>query len=62
VRLARNTEGGMSYIYTADENKTAELSQKLEDAIYNTAKANDEWVRSIEDGMLQATQTFVEQL
>lgn len=62
VRLARSAEGGMSYIYTADENKTAELSQKLEDAIYNTAKANDEWVRSIEDGMLQATQTFVEQL
>jgi hypothetical protein len=24
VRLTRNAEGGMSYVYTADENKTSE--------------------------------------
>ena len=62
VRLTRNAEGGMSYVYTADENKTNGAAQQLEDAIYNATKANDEWVRSIEDGMLQATQTFIEQL
>ena len=62
VRLTRNAEGGMSYVYTADQDKTSEAEQGLETAIYNATKANDEWIRSIEDGMLKATETFMTQL
>jgi hypothetical protein len=38
VRLQRDNEGNMSYVYTADANKVAEAQQKVEDAqnaLYN---------------------------
>jgi vacuolar-type H+-ATPase subunit E/Vma4 len=38
VRLQRDAEGNFGYVYTADESKTAEAEQKLEDAqnrLYN---------------------------
>lgn len=38
VRLQRDSEGNMGYVYTADQTKLAEAQQKLEDAqnsLYN---------------------------
>ena len=32
VRLQRDSEGNIGYVYTADENKLAEAEQKLSDA------------------------------
>lgn len=62
VRLQRNMQGGMAYIYTTDENALADAQQKYEDAIYASQKANDEWLRSCEEGLMQATATYIEQL
>jgi hypothetical protein len=42
----------MSYLYTASQSALDEAQQKYEDAIYNTQKANDEWLQSCEEGML----------
>ena len=62
VRLRRNSEGGMSYVYTADQNALDQAQQKYEDAIYASEKANDEWLNSAEEGMLQVTKTYIEQM
>ncbi len=62
VRLRRNSEGGMSYVYTTDQNALDEAQQKYEDAIYASQKANQEWLDSAQEGMLQATATYIEQM
>lgn len=62
VRLHRNAEGGMSYIYTADQNALDQAQQKYEDAIYASQKANKEWLDSAQEGLMQATNTYLEQL
>lgn len=62
VRLRRNAEGGMSYVYTADQNALDQAQQKYEDAIYASQKANDEWLNSAEEGLMQVTATYIEQM
>ena len=62
VRLVRNSEGGMAYLYTVDQTALDQAQQKYEDAIYASQKANDEWLNSAEEGLMQATATYIEQL
>ena len=62
VRLQRTSEGGLSYVYTADEDALREAEQKYEDAVYASQKANEEWLNSAQDSMLQVTATYVEQM
>ena len=62
VRLHRNSSGGMSYVYTADEGNIDTAQQKYEDAVHNMQKANDDWMRSSEEGFMQATATYYEQM
>lgn len=62
VRLVRNSEGGMSYLYTADQDALADAQQKYEDAVYNSQKANEQWRTSAEESLMSVTETYIEQL
>ena len=64
VRLQRDNEGNMSYVYTADANKVAEAQQKVEDAqnaLYNKGLegAND-YVQKYQETMQEMYDTITE--
>lgn len=64
VRLQRDNEGNMSYVYTADQNKIADAQQKVEDAqnaLYNKGLegAND-YVEKYQETMQEMYDTLTE--
>ena len=64
VRLQRDNEGNMSYVYTADANKVADAQQKFEDAqnaLYNKGLegAND-YVQKYQETMQEMYDTLTE--
>ena len=58
VRLQRNTNGTWGYVYTADEDKIADLEQRYEDAIYNYQKLNDEHIYQLQESIFSLEEEY----
>lgn len=62
VRMRRDSEGNYSYVYTADENKTAEAAQNYEDKLYETMKHSQDYVDEMEAQWIQSNQDILEEI
>lgn len=54
VRMSRDSEGNWSYIYTADQDAVEEAYQNYEDKLYEMQKLNSEYIKEVQDGILQS--------
>lgn len=62
VRLQRDSSGGLSYIYTADEQKVEAAKQKYEDSIYAMQKANEDYSDSLQEQFIDTQSTMSSEL
>ena len=60
MRLRRDSSGNYSYQFVADEEKTAEMEQKLEDAQYGLREMDLEHQRELQEEMLQMQKDYKE--
>lgn len=56
VRLRQDSEGSWGYVYTADQAVVDNAQQKYEDAVYAIMSANDEYMQSSYESMMQANE------
>ena len=56
VRLARDNNGNWSYIYTSNEDDVSKAEQDYEDAVRDMEEANENYIRNIQDQILQVQQ------
>lgn len=62
VRLTRDASGNYSYVYTADEEKTAEAEQNYEDKLYETQKLSEEYVNELSFNVAQSMQDYTSKI
>ena len=62
VRLQRDQEGNWGYVYTADEDAVDEAEKEYENKLYELQKANDEYIKELQDRILELTTDCKEQL
>ena len=62
VRLQRDQEGNWGYVYTADEDAVDEAEKEYENKLYELQKANDEYIKELQDRILELTTNCKEQL
>lgn len=62
VRLQRDQEGNWGYVYTADEEAVDEAEKEYENKLYELQKANDEYIKELEEKYLDITANVKEQL
>lgn len=62
VRMRRDSEGNWSYVYTADEDKTAEAQQNFEDKLYEIQELEQNYIDEMQDRVIQAEVDMVEAL
>ena len=54
VRMRRDSEGNYSYVFTADESEVATSSQNYEDKLYAMQQLNSEYIREVQNNILQS--------
>lgn len=62
VRLTRDNNGNWGYVYSADEDKIAEAEQAYEDKLNAYQKANEEYLKTLENNILQVQADYKEKL
>lgn len=62
VRLTRDNNGNWGYVYSADEDKIAEAEQEYEDKLNAYQKANEEYLKTLENNILQLQSDYQEKL
>ena len=60
VRMSRNSEGGYSYVYVADEDKVASAQQNYEDKLEENRKLAEEQSASLTQAIVENNQAMVE--
>lgn len=56
VRLARDNNGNWSYVYTANQDDVDKAEQDYEDAIREMEQANEDYIKNIQDQIVQVQQ------
>ena len=62
VRLTRDASGNYSYVYTADEEKTAEAEQNYEDKLYETQKLSEDYANELSSNVVQSMQEYTDKI
>lgn len=62
VRLRRDADGGMSYVYTANQSDIDAAQQAYEDKMYELEKMNDDYIQSVSEQWLSAEQSLMDSL
>lgn len=62
VRLRRDADGNMSYIYTANQSDIDAAQQAYEDKMYELEKMNDDYIQSVSEQWLSAEQSLMDTL
>lgn len=62
VRLTRDNNGNWGYVYSANEDKIAEAEQEYEDKLNAYQKANEEYLKTLENNILQLQSDYQEKL
>jgi hypothetical protein len=50
--MTRDNNGNWGYVYTADEDKQADLAQSYEDKVYSLMELNDEYLDNLGDKII----------
>lgn len=62
VRLTRDNNGNWGYVYSANEDKIAEAEQEYEDKLNAYQKANEEYLRTLENNIIKLQSDYQEKL
>lgn len=62
VTLTRDSEGNYGYVYGSDAEDVAKAEQDYEDKIYEMQKANDEYIRELQDNIEGLNQKMLDEL
>ncbi len=62
VRLSKDSEGNWSYIYTANQDDVEKAEQNYEDKLYAMQQANNEYINSLSDQILELEEQYAEKL
>lgn len=62
VRMRRDSEGNMSYVYTADNDATTEKQQNYEDKLYESMQFNQDYATEKEGQVIQNRQEMMDKL
>ena len=62
VRMRRDSEGNYSYVYTADEDKTADAAQNYEDKLYEMQRHSQDYIDEMESQLIQNYMDMTEEL
>lgn len=62
VRLSKDAEGNWSYIYTANQDDIEKAEQDYEDKLYAMQQANNEYINSLSDQILELEEQYAEKL
>ena len=62
VRLQKDSQGNFNYVYTVDENKTADAEQKYEDAMYEMEKSNEEYLNKLQEQIISNRKAMIAEL
>ena len=62
VRLTRDNNGNWGYVYSANEDKIAEAEQKYEDKLNAYQKANSDYLKTLENNIIQLQSDYQEKL
>lgn len=62
VRLTRDNNGNWGYVYSANEDKIAEAEQEYEDKLNAYQKANEEYLKTLENNIIQLQSDYQEKL
>ena len=60
VRMRRDNEGNWSYVYTADEDATANAAQNVEDKLYAYQELTQNRIQEMQDQMIQLPQEYAD--
>ena len=62
VRLSKDAEGNWSYVYTANQEDVEKAEQNYEDKLYVMQQANNEYINSLSDQILELEEQYAEKL
>lgn len=62
VRLTRDNNGNWGYVYSANEDKIAEAEREYEDKLNAYQKANEEYLKTLENNIIQLQSDYQEKL
>lgn len=62
VRLSKDAEGNWSYVYTANQEDVEKAEQNYEDKLYAMQQANNEYINSLSDQILELEEQYAEKL
>lgn len=62
VHLTRDNNGNWGYVYSANEDKIAEAEQEYEDKLNAYQKANEEYLKTLENNIIQLQSDYQEKL
>ena len=62
VRLSKDSEGNWSYVYTANQEDVEKAEQNYEDKLYAMQQANNEYINSLSDQILELEEQYAEKL
>lgn len=62
VKLQRNSEGGMSYVYTANESSVEKAEQGYEDKLYALQKSNDDYINNLSQQIINNRKAMEEEI
>lgn len=62
VRLSKDAEGNWSYVYTANQDEVEKAEQNYEDKLYAMQQANNEYINSLSDQILELEEQYAEKL
>lgn len=62
VRLSKDSEGNWSYVYTANQDDVEKAEQNYEDKLYAMQQANNEYINSLSDQILELEEQYAEKL
>ncbi len=62
VRLSKDSEGNWSYVYTANQDEVEKAEQNYEDKLYAMQQANNEYINSLSDQILELEEQYAEKL
>lgn len=62
VRLTRDNNGNWGYVYSANEDKIAKAEQGYEDKLNAYQKANEEYLKTLENNIIQLQSDYQEKL
>ena len=62
VRLSKDAEGNWSYVFTANQEDVEKAEQNYEDKLYAMQQANNEYINSLSDQILELEEQYAEKL